>query len=89
MGYLRSITKIIQMTISNHKEKIYAGDCNGHHYLYFNKFDISKGREGLSLAVQQYCVEEHKCLRLTLLKYFGFDNILDKKLCCSNCKKTL
>ena len=58
--------------------------------LYYNNSDISKGRKGLSPAVEEYCVEDHNCFRLTLLKYFGFDNVLfegDKKFCCSNCKK--
>ena len=68
---------------------------NGHQaeaVLYYHYSDIAKGRKGLSPAVQQYCVEDHKCLRLTLLKYFGLYNGLfggDKSFCCSNCKKTL
>lgn len=57
--------------------------------LYYNNNDIAHNRKGLSDAVVKFCKNNDTCLRLHILKYFGFEEMLfvgpaDK--CCSNCR---
>ena len=57
--------------------------------LYFNKNDISKARKGISQSMIEYCQDENSCLRLKLVKHFGFNETQysgEKSGCCSNCR---
>ncbi len=56
--------------------------------LYFNKSDIACNVPGITNAIIDFCTTEN-CLRLTMLKYFGFESKCDDMLpceCCSNCE---
>ena len=56
--------------------------------LYFNKSDIAKNRKGLSAAMTKFCNNTVSCLRLQIVKYFGFEEVLfdgPSTDCCSNC----
>jgi superfamily II DNA helicase RecQ len=57
--------------------------------LYFNKSDIASNRLGITPAIIDLCTTD-ECLRLTMLKYFGFDKKVNNEMplceCCSNCE---
>ena len=55
--------------------------------LYFNKSDIASNVPGIPDAIIDLCTTD-ECLRLTMLKYFGFFEKAVEMLpcqCCSNC----
>ena len=57
--------------------------------LYYNNNDISKARKGISDSIIQYCQDDVNCLRLLLVKHFGFSETQysgNPNGCCSNCK---
>ncbi|XP_060084050.1 bifunctional 3'-5' exonuclease/ATP-dependent helicase WRN-like [Ylistrum balloti] len=54
--------------------------------LHYNKSDIAKNRKGLSPEMAKFCNVNDGCLRLELVKYFGFQTtVFDGPLeeCCS------
>lgn len=56
--------------------------------MYFNQSDIAQNRKGITDEIREYCLHQG-CLRLMLVKYFGFDRPVhsgEKISCCSNCK---
>ncbi|XP_062621285.1 uncharacterized protein LOC134282890 [Saccostrea cucullata] len=58
--------------------------------MYYNNNDIAPNRKGLDSAVRDFVLNNNGCLRLHLLKYFGFEKCIyngPKELCCSNCKQ--
>lgn len=58
--------------------------------LYYNNSDIAKSRKGMSEYMIKFCRNDTTCLRLELVKYFGFTSVLfagEKDRCCSNCRK--
>lgn len=57
--------------------------------LYFNKSDIAANRPGMTDEMRRYCKSDDLCLRLLLVKHFGFSETLfegEKKNCCSSCR---
>lgn len=57
--------------------------------LYYNNNDIASNRPGITKDMQSLCRNSSTCLRIQMLKYFGFEEALytgDKSKCCSNCR---
>lgn len=62
--------------------------ANAQAILHFNNSDIAKNRKGLSPAMAEFCRNTDSCLRLQLVQYFGFKEVVfngPTKDCCSNC----
>ncbi|XP_069106971.1 ATP-dependent DNA helicase Q1-like [Argopecten irradians] len=62
--------------------------------LHYNNSDIAtcKNRKGLSSAMAEFCKNTTSCLRVELVKYFGFDNVMFNGPAagyCSNCAGTV
>lgn len=58
--------------------------------MYYNNNDIAQNRKGLDSTVRNFVLNKNECLRLHLLKYFGFEKCIYnglKEFCCSNCKQ--
>ncbi|XP_052216227.1 ATP-dependent DNA helicase Q1-like isoform X2 [Dreissena polymorpha] len=58
--------------------------------LFFNNSDIASNRKGMTKEMVDFCQNTETCLRLQLVKYFGFDNVLysgTKENCCKNCRE--
>ncbi|XP_069123906.1 ATP-dependent DNA helicase Q1-like [Argopecten irradians] len=60
--------------------------------MYHNKSDIAKNRTGMTAEMVKFCNNVDSCLRLQLVKYFGFQTTtfegpMDE--CCSNCRQSL
>ena len=54
--------------------------------LYYNNTDISSNKKYMEDHMRDYC-NETKCLRSSILSYFGFSPVT-QTLCCSNCSIT-
>jgi hypothetical protein len=55
--------------------------------LYYNKSDIASNVPGITKEIIEFCTTD-ECLRLTMLKHFGYDHRTDDLMpcqCCSNC----
>ena len=58
--------------------------------MHFNNSDLSRSRKGLSEEMMNFCRND-TCLRLQLVNYFGFKNVLysgRRDNCCSNCRSS-
>jgi len=58
--------------------------------MFFNNNDIAKNRKGMTEEMVQFCRNTDSCLRLHLVKYFGFNEVLyngSKENCCKNCRE--
>ena len=57
--------------------------------IYFNNSDIAANRPGITPQMQAFCKNNTTCLRLQLLRHFGFETPVyngEKKNCCSVCR---
>ncbi|PJE77421.1 ATP-dependent DNA helicase RecQ [invertebrate metagenome] len=94
-----SITRIVHCrpptTLEKYLQEIGRAGRTGQNstaILYYNKSDIAKNRKGLSPDMVNFCNVNDACLRVELVKYFGFqttvfDGPMDE--CCSNCRQSL
>ena len=56
-----------------------------HATLYYNNSNRAKSRKGMSEDMIKFCRNDSSCLRLELVKYFGFTYVLlagEKDRCC-------
>ena len=59
-------------------------------FVYFNRSDIAKNVPGMTDDMREYCITD-QCLRICMLKVFGYQTPLQKMSgckCCKNCKLT-
>ena len=59
--------------------------------MYYNNTDIRKNRPGITAEMINYCKNDDKCLRSTMLEYFGYNapEYRNKEKCCSICNPKL
>ena len=57
--------------------------------MFFNNSDLASNRKGMTTEMVKYCRNNDTCLRLYLVQYFGFEDVLfegNKEDCCKNCR---